>query len=175
MGFRWASYRRLPVTLMALLRFSRYTSMHYINGWCRIVVAVNSPMRFDARSCMNVFGTSDSKYYRRQSLWDEWRRVSHCPTNWWDFLSSYLQLLRPVVHFSRYFTVIVVLNCVRGVRKRLVQLTATATRTSFLPLDEAVGLFVIASGSDGRKHFWSERNNSKTVTDRGRPYVSTGS
>ena len=47
------------------LRFSRYTSMHYIIGWCRVVVAVNSPMRVDARSCMNVFGTSDSKYYGR--------------------------------------------------------------------------------------------------------------
>ena len=23
---------------------------------------------------------------RRQSLWDEWRRVSHCSTNWWAFL-----------------------------------------------------------------------------------------
>ena len=34
--------------------------MHYINGWCRIVVAVNSPMRVDAWSCMNVFGTSDA-------------------------------------------------------------------------------------------------------------------
>ena len=47
------------------LRFSRYTSMHYIIGWCRVVVAVNSPMRVDARSCMSVFGTSDSKCYRR--------------------------------------------------------------------------------------------------------------
>ena len=44
------------------LRFSRYASMRYINGWCRIVVAVNSSMRVDAWSCMNVFGTSDSKY-----------------------------------------------------------------------------------------------------------------
>ena len=68
------------------LRFSNYTSMLYINGWCRIVVAVNLPMRVDARSCMNVFGTSDSKYYRWQSLWDEWRRVSHWPINWWAFL-----------------------------------------------------------------------------------------
>ena len=46
------------------LRFSRYTCMQYIIGWCRVVVAVNSPMRVDARSCMNVFGTSDSKHYR---------------------------------------------------------------------------------------------------------------
>ena len=42
------------------MRFSRYTSMHYINGWLPSVVAVNSPMRVDARSCMNVFETSDS-------------------------------------------------------------------------------------------------------------------
>ena len=28
----------------------------------------------------------DSKYYSRQSLWDEWCRVSHWPTNWWVFL-----------------------------------------------------------------------------------------
>ena len=27
-----------------------------------------------------------SQYFIRQSLWDEWRRVSHCPTNWWAFL-----------------------------------------------------------------------------------------
>ena len=60
--------------------------MHYINGWCRIVDAVNSPMRVNAQLCTNVFGTSDSKYYRRQSLWDEWRHVLHCPTDWWAFL-----------------------------------------------------------------------------------------
>ena len=56
------------------------------DGWCRNIIAVNWPMRVDAQSCMNVFGTSDSKYYRRQSLWDECRRVSLCPTNWWAFL-----------------------------------------------------------------------------------------
>ena len=67
--------------------------MHYIHGWCRIVVAVNSPMRVDARSCMNVFGTSDSKYYRRQSLWDERRRVLHCPINWWAFLFMYFIII----------------------------------------------------------------------------------
>ena len=32
------------------------------------------------------FRNNDRKYYRRQSLWDEWRRISHCPTNWWAFL-----------------------------------------------------------------------------------------
>ena len=26
------------------------------------------------------------KHYRRQSLWDQWHRVSHCPTNWLAFL-----------------------------------------------------------------------------------------
>ena len=36
-------------------RFPRCTSVHYINGWCGFVAAVNSPMRVDARSCMNVF------------------------------------------------------------------------------------------------------------------------
>ena len=46
-------------------RFSRYTSMHYIIDWSCVVVALNSPMRIDAQSCMNVFGTSDGKYYRR--------------------------------------------------------------------------------------------------------------
>ena len=35
---------------------------------------------------MNVFGISDSKYYIRQPLWDEWCHVSHCPTNWRAFL-----------------------------------------------------------------------------------------
>ena len=29
--------------------FSLYTSLHYINGWCPIVVTINSPMRVDAR------------------------------------------------------------------------------------------------------------------------------
>ena len=46
------------------LRFSRCTSMHYIIDWCRVVVAVSSPMWIDARSCMNVFGTRDCKNYR---------------------------------------------------------------------------------------------------------------
>ena len=61
-----------------------YTALHYINGLCRIVVAVNSSMRVDARSCINVFRTCDSKYYR----WDShfWWVTSHCPTNWWVFL-----------------------------------------------------------------------------------------
>ena len=43
----------------------------------------------------------------------------------------------------------------------------------FLPLDEVVAsraVFVIVSRSDGRKRFWSQLNNSKTVRDR--PYVS---
>ena len=38
--------------------------MHYINDWCRIVVAVN---QLDAWSCLNVIGTSDSNYYRRHT------------------------------------------------------------------------------------------------------------
>ena len=38
---------------------------------------------------MNVFGTSDSKHYVQQSLWDEWRDVSHCATNRWTFLFIY--------------------------------------------------------------------------------------
>ena len=62
------------------LRFPRCTCMHYINDWCRIVVSVNSPMQINVWSYMYVFGTSDSKYYRRQSLWDKWRCISHCPT-----------------------------------------------------------------------------------------------
>ena len=44
---------------------------------------------------------------------------------------------------------------------------------SLLPLDEAIAstaIFVCAS--DGRKRFWSQLNNSKTVRDR--PYVSWG-
>ena len=32
------------------------------------------------------FRKIDSKYYIPQSVWDKWRRVSHCPTNWCDFL-----------------------------------------------------------------------------------------
>ena len=57
-----------------------------------------------SRSCMNVFWASFSKYYRRQSLWDEWRRVLHCPTNWWAFLSRYIYrrflLAFKVLYFS---------------------------------------------------------------------------
>ena len=56
------------------------TSMHCLNGWCRIVIEVNSPMRVDARSCMNVFRTSDSNYYIGL------RDALHCPTNSWAFL-----------------------------------------------------------------------------------------
>ena len=72
-----------PTVVYALCRwptaiFSLYfCALHY--GWCHIVVAVNSSMLVNAQSCMNVFRTSESKYCRRQSLWDEWRRVSHCP------------------------------------------------------------------------------------------------
>ena len=62
------------------LRFSRYILLCIT--YTAIVVAVNSPMRVVARSCMNVFGTSDSKHCRQQSLWYEWRRVSHCPLVW---------------------------------------------------------------------------------------------
>ena len=47
------------------LQFSHYTYMHYVIGWCHVVVAVNSPMLVNAWSCMNVFGTSNNKYYRR--------------------------------------------------------------------------------------------------------------
>ena len=36
-------------------------------------------MRVDARSCMNVFETSYSKYYGLQSLWNEWRRITAPP------------------------------------------------------------------------------------------------
>ena len=62
------------------LRFSRYILLCITKlVWCRIAVAVNLPMGVDARSCMNVFGTSDSKFCRRQSLCDEWRCTSHCP------------------------------------------------------------------------------------------------
>ena len=79
---------------------SRYTSLHYINAWCRIVVAVNSPMGVNARWCTKVFAKSDSKHYIRQSLCDEWRCVSHRPTNWWALLCLLCQsfdilLLRP--------------------------------------------------------------------------------
>ena len=75
------------------LRFSRYTSMQYTNGWCRIIVAVNSPLWADALPCMNIFWTSDSKYCRQQSLWDEWCCISHCPINWWAFLFNFLLIL----------------------------------------------------------------------------------
>ena len=48
---------------------------------------------------------------------------------------------------------------------------------AFFSLDEAIAsraVFVIASGSDGRTEtlFWSQLNNTKTVSDR--PYVSLG-
>ena len=31
------------------------------------------------------------KYDRWHSLWDQWRRVLHCPTNWWAFLLVWQQ------------------------------------------------------------------------------------
>ena len=88
------------------LWFPCYTSILFIHKWLvRIVVAVNSPMRVDARSCMNFFGTSDCKYYRRQLQWDEWRRVSHCLANWWAFLfflaSSYCLLQTSNCHYRK--------------------------------------------------------------------------
>ena len=45
----------------------------------------------------------------------------------------------------------------------------------FLPLDEVIAsraVFVIVFVSDGRKRFWSQLNNSKTVSDRS--HVSMG-
>ena len=68
------------------LRFSRYTSMHYTIGWCRVVFAINSPMRVDARSCMNVFGASDNKYCRRSRCGMSDVAFRTAPTNWWAFL-----------------------------------------------------------------------------------------
>ena len=49
-------------------------------------------------------------------------------------------------------------------------------RHTFLPLDESVAsmaAFVILSGGDGWRRFWSQLSNSKTVRDR--PYLSMGS
>ena len=74
------------------LRFSHYAyALHkWLVSYC---CAVNSPMRVNAWSCINVFETSDTKYYRRQSLWDEWLRGSHCPTNWGAFLLLFYRKL----------------------------------------------------------------------------------
>ena len=46
---KW-TYRRLRVTYSWLIVLSLYTSMHYINARCRNVIAVNLPMRVDART-----------------------------------------------------------------------------------------------------------------------------
>ena len=55
---------------------------HY-DGWCRIVVAVNgNAWTFSGQVI------ASRPYYIGQSLLDEWRRVSHCPSNWWAFLLS---------------------------------------------------------------------------------------
>ena len=59
---------------------------HYIIGSFRIMVAFKSHIRVEARASKHAFGTSDGRRYVRQSLWDESRRVSHCPTNWCAFL-----------------------------------------------------------------------------------------
>ena len=69
--------------------FSLYTSMHFINGLCQARVILLSRSIRHCESILNVFGRSDSQYNIRQSLWDEWRRVSHCPINWWAFLFSH--------------------------------------------------------------------------------------
>ena len=37
-------------------------------------------------ACIYVWETSDSKHYTRWLFWDECRRISHCPTNWWAYL-----------------------------------------------------------------------------------------
>ena len=63
---------------------------------------------------MNVFGTSDSKYYIRQSLWGEWCRVSHCPTNWRAFSFNPPRSLNwSVVMQSRWVMCILGLICIR--------------------------------------------------------------
>ena len=53
----WPVANALPGWLIGVILLS----MHCINGWCHIAVAVNPPMRVGAWECMNVFGTSDSK------------------------------------------------------------------------------------------------------------------
>ena len=63
------------------------SSTHNINGYFRITVVFRSHMQVNALARINVFEASDSKRYVRMSLLDECRRVSHCPTNWWHFLS----------------------------------------------------------------------------------------
>ena len=75
------------------LWFSPYTSMHYLNGWCHIVVVVNSHARVNARSCMNVFRTSDSMYYGQRSTVGCVTSCFSMPhqlvgflCNWWAFL-----------------------------------------------------------------------------------------
>ena len=80
------------------------SSTRYVDGWWRffrILWLVSYCCRgqlVHASRCtvmyeMNVFGISDSKYIRRQTLWDEWRCVSHCPTNWSAFLFKILSVL----------------------------------------------------------------------------------
>ena len=66
------------------------SSLLFANGYFHITGAFKSHIRVRpyARTwtCINVFGTSDSKHYIRRSFWHECRHVLHCPTNWWAFL-----------------------------------------------------------------------------------------
>ena len=98
-GNPWAGYRMSPsLTPKPRGRKSVTTDWaHHVessSGFITLVVttlfctavAFMLHMRVDAWACINVFWTSESKYYRWESLWVEWRRVSHFSTNWWASL-----------------------------------------------------------------------------------------
>ena len=74
--------RRVRVDLLWWF-WARYKFLHYITLDTR-----------DVRTCTNVTGTNcNSKYYRRQSLWDEKHRASHHPTNPIGVLSCSITIL----------------------------------------------------------------------------------
>ena len=55
----------------------------------------------DTEYCRNVFEASASKHYIRQSLWDELRRVSHCPHQ----LVSLLVLIAREIFLSAWLNI----------------------------------------------------------------------
>ena len=75
----WSTVRGITETVRSMLHnvSSQFNESAYWNYSMKI-----HPLKYG----INVFGTSDSKFYIRQSPWDECRRVSHCLTIWWAFL-----------------------------------------------------------------------------------------
>ena len=127
------------------------------------------------------------RYLEQESLekkktafnWDSWRSFAVAVSTFY-FFSSDTFLSRKYDWIYEYSITLIWITFLTETPMRfrlmLSSMSASTVTKWFSPLDEATVsrvVFVIVSGSDGRKCFWSQLNNSKAVRDR--RYVSMGS